>query len=105
MNVVDLVPGELYRISYSVGTPSQRRVIRSIVIYDGASERRLWNGQLVPCMDFSRPQGRQLSILAGQLVDARPAVMNDRGQLTLTDETAPRRRRLTRRGLLEQAAY
>jgi len=104
-NSVDLMPGELYRISYAVGSPSQRRVIRSIVIYEGASQRRLWNGQLVPCLDFSRPQGRQLSLLLSQLVDARPASMNESGQLVLADEQAPRRRRLTRRKLLEQAAF
>jgi hypothetical protein len=102
---VDLMPGELYRISYAVGSPSQRRVIRSIVIYEGASQRRLWNGQLVPCLDFSRPQGRQLTLLLSQLVDARPASMNERGQLVLTDEPVPRRRRVSRRNLLQQAAY
>src|SRR5437870_6269386 len=100
-NSVDLMPGELYRISYAVGSPSQRRVTRSIVIYAGASQRRLWNGHLVPCLDFSRPQGRQLSLLLSQLVDARPASVNERGQLVLTDETAAKRRRVSRRSLLE----
>jgi hypothetical protein len=101
----DLVPGELYRISYAVGSPSQRRVTRSIVIYEGASQRRLWNGEQVPCLEFSRPHGRRLSLLLSQLVDARPASVNERGQLVLTDEPTPKRRRVSRRSLLGQAAY
>jgi hypothetical protein len=101
----DLVSGELYRISYAVGSPSQRRVTRSIVIYEGASQRRLWNGERVPCLEFSRPQGRWLSLLVTQLVDARPASMNERGQLVLSDEAALKRRRVSRRNLQGQAAY
>jgi hypothetical protein len=100
---IDLIPGELYRISYAVGSPSQRRVTRSIVVYEGATQRRSWNGQLVRCLDFSRPQGRPLSLLHSQLVEARPATMNERGQLVLTSEN-PHRRRLTRRTLLQRPA-
>ena len=100
----ELVSGELYRISYAVGSPSQRRVTRSIVIYEGASQRRLWTGEQVPCLEFSRPQGRALSLLLSQLVDARPASVNEQGQLVLTDESTTKRRRVVRRRLLEQAA-
>jgi hypothetical protein len=99
-----LVPGELYRISYAVGSPNQRRVTRSIVVYEGASQRRQWNGQVAPCLEFSRPRGRRLSLLLSQLVDARPASMNDRGQLVLVDEPVQRRRMSRRRVLREQPA-
>jgi hypothetical protein len=51
----------------------------------------------VPCLDFSRPQGRPLSLVAAQLVDARPASLNERGQLILTGEFGQRRRRVSRR--------
>jgi hypothetical protein len=101
----DLNPGEMYRISYAVGTHQQRRVTRSLVVYEGSTDRRMWGGQQVRCLDFSRPQGRPLSLLATQLVDARPATLNDRGQLVLTDEPGQRRRRVSRRNLIEQPAW
>lgn len=87
----------MYRISYALGSTRERRVTRSVVVFDGATERRQWNGQVVMCLDFSRPHGRPLSILSAQLVDARPAVRNERGQVVLVDGPGPRRRRLSRR--------
>ena len=92
-----LRPGEMYRISYAVGSPHQRRVTRSLVVFGGQSHRRQWDGDVVMCLDFSRPHGRPLSLLAEQLVDARPATLNERGQLILTDEPGQRRRRVVRR--------
>lgn len=88
--------GEMYRIAYAIGGTAQRRVTRSIVVYEGQSERRLWDGDTVPCLDFALPQGRMLSLLANQLVDARPAAMNERGQWVL-QQPAGRRRRAPRR--------
>ncbi len=99
----ELRPGGMYRISYAVGAPRQRRVTRSLVVFGGRSHRRQWDGELVYCLDFARPQGRPLSLLASQLVDARPASLNERGQLILTDEPAQHRRRLTRRRRVLQA--
>ena len=84
--------GEMYRISYSVGGPSQRRVTRSVAIYGGQSERRVWSGDLMPCLDFALPQGRTLSLLTNQLVDARPAELNERGQWVLQQPEGHRRR-------------
>jgi hypothetical protein len=91
-----LQAGEMYRIAYAVGGTAQRRVTRSVVIYGGQSERRLWDGETVPCLDFTLPQGRSLSLLSNQLVDARPAAMNERGQWVL-QQTEGRRRRAARR--------
>ena len=88
--------GEMYRISYSVGGPSQRRVTRSVAIYGGRTERRVWSGDVMPCLDFALPQGRTLSLLTNQLVDARPAELNERGQWVL-QQTEGRRRRAPRR--------
>jgi hypothetical protein len=91
-----LHPGDMYRISYSVGGNQQRRVTRSVVIFGGQSERRLWGGDTQVCLDFALPQGRTLSLLASQLVDARPAELNDRGQWVL-QQPEGRRRRAARR--------
>jgi hypothetical protein len=82
----------MYRISYSVGGPNQRRVTRSVAIYGGQSERRVWSGDLMACLDFVLPQGRTLSLLTNQLVDARPAELNDRGQWVLQQPEGHRRR-------------
>lgn len=90
-----LEPGEMYRISYALGV--SRRVTRSVVVFGGATERRQWNGEVVACLEFTRPQGRPLSLLSTQLVDARLAVRNDRGQVVLLDDPEHRRRRLPRR--------
>jgi hypothetical protein len=87
-----LQPGAMYRISYSVGGPPQRRVTRSVAVYGGQAERRVWDGELMPCLDFALPQGRTLSLLASQLIDARPAVLNERGQWVLSRSGAHRRR-------------
>jgi hypothetical protein len=91
-----LQPGAMYRISYSVGGPHQRRVTRSIAVYGGEADHRVWDGELMPCLDFALPQGRSLSLLASQLVDARPAEMNERGQWVL-QRPEGRRRRAPRR--------
>ena len=64
--------GEMYRISYTVRTPQQRRVTRSLAIYAGSSKRRLWDGREAVCFEFQRPHGRPLSLLRGQIVEARP---------------------------------
>lgn len=87
-----LEPGAMYRISYSVGGPQQRRVTRSVAVYKGPVERRVWNGELMPCLEFALPQGRTLSLLASQLVDARAAVLNERGQWVLSRSAGHRRR-------------
>ena len=84
--------GEMYRISYSVGGSSQRRVTRSVAIYGGQTERRVWSGDVMPCLDFALPQGRTLSLLANQLVDARLAELNERGQWVLQQPEGHRRR-------------
>ena len=83
--------GEMYRISYTVRTPQQRRVTRSLAVYAGASKRRLWDGREAVCFEFQRPHGRPLSLLRGQIVEARPATLNDRGQLVLVDDAGQRR--------------
>ena len=92
-----LRPGELYRISYSLGSPHLRRVTRSLAVFHGASLRRQWDGTTVACLDFTRPQGRPLSLLGIQLVDARLASLNDRGQAVLAMDAEPRRRLARRR--------
>jgi hypothetical protein len=83
--------GEMYRISYTVRTPQQRRVTRSLAVYAGSSKRRLWDGREAVCYEFQRPHGRPLSLLRGQIVEARPATLNDRGQLVLVEDSAQRR--------------
>ncbi len=89
--------GDMYRISYAVGGTQQRRVSRSVAVFGGESERRSWGGAVVSCLDFSLPHGRTLSQLADQLVDARAAELNDRGQWVLAEENAGHRRRGGRR--------
>jgi hypothetical protein len=86
----------MYRISYAVGGLNQRRVTRSVAVYGGQAERRVWGGALAPCLDFALPQGRTLSLLTSQLVDARPAEKNENGQWVL-QQTHGRRRRAARR--------
>jgi hypothetical protein len=83
--------GEMYRVSYTVRTPQQRRVTRSLAVYSGSSKRRLWDGREAVCYEFQRPHGRPLSLLRSQIVEARPATLNDRGQLVLVEEPGPRR--------------
>jgi hypothetical protein len=93
--------GEMYRISYTVRTPQQRRVTRSLAVYAGSSKRRLWDGREAVCYEFQRPHGRPLSLLRDQIVEARPATLNDRGQLVLVEDAGPRRplpRNLATRG-------
>jgi len=90
--------GALYRISYALGSPHLRRVTRSLAVFGGASMRRQWDGTTVACLEFTRPQGRPLSLLDSQLVDARLATVNDRGQVILAEQRSrPRRRGMRRR--------
>jgi hypothetical protein len=88
-----LKPTEMYRVAYVVGGVQARRVSRSLVVFEGVSERRRWDGEATSCLDFVLPQGRPLSLVASQIVDVRPAGMNERGQWILRDESRPRRRR------------
>ncbi len=100
---VQLRRGEMYRISYSLRTPQQRRVTRSLAVFTGSSRRRLWDGHEAVCFEFQRPHGRPLSLLRGQIVEARPATLNERGQLVLVEDAEPRRplpRSLTNRARL-----
>ena len=100
-----LHPGEMYRIAYSVGGSQQRRVTRSIAVFTGQAERRRWGGEMATCLDFALPQGRVLSLLSSQLVDARPAAMNERGQWVLMDQQqGTRRRRAARRSSRQRGA-
>ena len=96
---VQLRRGEMYRISYSLQTPQLRRVTRSLAVFTGSSTRRLWDGHEAICYEFERPHGRPLSLLRGQIVEARPATLNDRGQLVLVEEAGLRQRRTFARGL------
>ncbi len=93
----------MYRISYTVRTPQQRRVTRSLAVYSGASKRRLWDGHEAVCYEFQRPHGRPLSLLRAQIVEARPATLNDRGQLVLIEE--PGQRRTLPRSMATRAAW
>jgi hypothetical protein len=98
-----LQTGEVYRIAYTAGAPSARRVSRSVVVFAGVSERRRWDGDSAPCLDFVLPHGRQLALIGTQLVDVRPAEMNERGQWVLiAQDAATRRRSNPRRGRARQ---
>ena len=97
--------GEMYRVSYTVRTPQQRRVTRSLAIYTGASQRRLWDGREAVCYEFQRPHGRGLSLLRDQIVEARPATLNDRGQLVLVEEFGSPQRRTLPRSLATRSAW
>ena len=92
-----LTPGEMYRIAYGVGGSVERRITRSVVVFAGEGKRRRWDGLQVRCLEFALPRGRTLSLLEDQIVDARPALLNDRGQLVLVSADGPRRRRILRR--------
>jgi hypothetical protein len=93
-----LRPGEMYRVAYIVGGAQSRRVSRSLAIFEAVTERRRWDGEATSCLDFVLPQGRPLSLLASQIVDVRPAGLNERGQWVLLAEDRSRRhRRSTRR--------
>jgi hypothetical protein len=100
-----LRPGEMYRVAYVAGGMEARRVSRSLVVFDGVCERRRWDGEVASCLDFALPQGRSLSLLGSQLVDARPAGLNERGQWVLLAQAAGgRRRRASRRNVARQTA-
>ena len=88
-----LRPTEMYRVAYVVGGVQSRRVSRSLVVFEGVSERRRWDGEATSCLDFVLPQGRPLSLVASQIVDVRPAGLNERGQWVLLAQDRPRRRR------------
>jgi hypothetical protein len=95
-----LRPGEMYRVAYVAGGAEARRVSRSLVVFDGVSQRRRWDGEVATCLDFVLPQGRALSLLGNQLVDVRPAELNERGQWVLLAQAAgERRRRASRRNV------
>jgi hypothetical protein len=97
--------GEMYRVAYVAGGMEARRVSRSLVVFEGVCERRRWDGQVASCLDFALPQGRSLSLLGSQLVDVRPAGLNERGQWVLLAEAAGgRRRRASRRNVSRQTA-
>ncbi len=83
----------MYRVAYVAGGSQVRRVSRSLVVFEGVSERRRWDGEATSCLDFVLPRGRPLSLLASQIVDVRPAGLNERGQWVLLAEDRPRRRR------------
>ncbi len=88
-----LKPSEMYRVAYVAGGTQARRVSRSLVVFEGVSERRRWNGEATSCLDFVLPQGRPLSLMASQIVDVRPAGLNERGQWVLVAQDRSRRRR------------
>lgn len=94
-----LQPGQLYRLAHSQGTQQARRVIRSLVVFVGASTRRQWDGTTVTCLEFTRPQGRPLSLLVTQVVEARAAIRNEQGQVALVAAPLASRRRGGRRRL------
>ncbi len=87
-----LRPGEMYRVAYVAGASQSRRVSRSLVIFQCVSQRRRWDGQPATCLDFVLPQGRGLSLLESQLVDARPAGISEGGQWILLAQDRARRR-------------
>lgn len=96
-----LTPGATYRVAYVAGGGDSRRVSRSLAVFEGVQERRRWDGETAPCLDFVLPQGRALSLLSSQLVDVRPTGLNDRGQWVLATRARASRRR---RGSRPQAA-
>lgn len=96
-----LTAGEVYRVAYVVGGTPARRVSRSLVVFEGVGERRRWDGGTASCLEFVLPQGRALCLVEGQLIDARPAALNERGQwILLAQDQARRRHRVPRRTAL-----
>jgi hypothetical protein len=93
---INLHEGEMYRIAYS-SHGSGERVARSVALFEGESRRRSWKGDVVSCLDFALPQGRKISLLADQLVDARAAVLGDRGKWVLVNDGRARGRRRSAR--------
>ena len=86
-----LQPAGMYRVAYVAGATQSRRVSRSLVVFQGVSERRRWNGETALCLDFVLPQGRPLSLLPTQVVDVRPAGQNEQGQWVLVAHDGTRR--------------
>ena len=85
---LQLREGETYRISYAVGGLRQRRVSRSIALFEGESTGRTWDGTAQPCLKFTLPHGRAVALLGEQLIDARVAELNQRGQWVLAEPKA-----------------
>jgi hypothetical protein len=92
-----LQAAEMYRVAYVVGGAESRRVSRSLAVFEGVSERRRWDGESALCLDFVLPHGRTLSLLSTQLVDVRPAGLNERGQWVLLAQDEERRVHRSRR--------
>ena len=88
-----LQPGGMYRVAYMAGGSQARRVCRSLVVFEGVSQRRRWDGEVASCLDFVLPHGRALSLLSSQVVDVRAAGVNERGQWVLLAQGQPARRR------------
>lgn len=96
-----LKAGEMFRVAYVAGGVQSRRVSRSLVLFEGVTERRRWDGETASCLDFVLPHGRPLSLLASQVVDVRPAALNECGQWVLLAQDRTRRRRRSPRRLAE----
>ncbi len=90
----DLEEGRAYRIAYRVGDSIRSHVIRSVAIFDGIHEERLWDGSQAACMFFRLPQGRALTLLSDQIIEVRLIEQNAQGQWILHDTR--RRRRAVR---------
>jgi hypothetical protein len=88
-----LKAGGMYRVAYVAGGVHSRRVSRSLVLFEGVTERRRWDGEAASCLDFVLPQGRPLALLASQVVDVRPAALNECGQWVLGAQDRTRRHR------------
>lgn len=72
--------GSNYRIAYASGTWRNRRMSKSVARFAGWTLHPDWTGSHVDCLDFVLPQGRTVSLLPHQLVEARLLVQNERGQ-------------------------
>ena len=91
-----LQAGEMYRIAYSIHG-SEERVSRSVALFEGETERRSWKGDVITCLDFMLPQGRKMSLIADQVIDARAAQLGEHGKWVLVDDGRARGRRRTPR--------
>ncbi|MGC8460496.1 MAG: hypothetical protein ACP5OR_01440 [Candidatus Dormibacteria bacterium] len=86
----DLAEGRAYRIAYRVGDSIRSHVIRSVAIFDGIHDERLWDGTQAACFFFRLPQGRALTLVEEQIIEVRLIEQNAQGQWILHDT---RRRR------------
>ncbi len=87
----DLEEGMSYRIAYRVGDSIRSHVIRSVAIFDGIREERLWDGSRASCFLFRLPQGRGLALLEDQIIEVRLIEQNEQGQWILHDTRRRRR--------------